>query len=343
MRNFNFDLPRMLCEATVERAMRDIQRDTKRSLRNLVDLGLNFTSGRYSHSILEMVQTMLSDEQSAYFEAVQMAIQNVDAETLKTFLINVGLEGCTRGAKKIRELEERENFNIPWALTICAGREGVGLSDCLRLVEEGMALGGYVYLLLDTGLDGLFLAQLATAYPKCAFVLLTGALCADESEMAHLQELHNVMYFIDADMPEKEESLRNLQAERCLYGLYRWYNQENAAAVISDAALDSYRDDNPISLCLIPREETPQAVRRAVSTRISGVRKSLLYPYCALEYSIDLLAVDVAVSGDGCAVAVCPNGQIHTVRKGTLSGEEFSIYHHALAEILRRATPKLQA
>lgn len=342
MLNYNFDLRRVLCEATVDRAIRDIQRDTKRSLRNVVDLGLNFTSGgRLFHTVLEAARDLLSDEQSAYFETVQTVLQTVDTDTIKTFGLNIGLEGCTRGAKKIRELEESGGFNIPWALTICAGDKGVGLADCQRLVEEGTALGIYVYLLMDRGMNVEALRQLSSANPKCAFVVLSGTLCAREDDTTHLSDLHNVLFLIDGDSPEKLASLRNLRGARCLYGLYRWYDAATACCVTDDDALDTYREGGPVFLCLIPRPGTPQEICRHVNGRTSALRKSRLYPYCPMELSGDLLAVDTTISDDGCAVTICSNGQISTLGKGLLSGSEFSIYHNSLEDLLRRAAPKL--
>lgn len=344
MLNYNFDLRRILCEATVDRALRDIQRDTKRSLRNLVDLGLNFTSGgRLFHSVLEAARDLLSDEQSAYFESIQTAIQTVDQDTIKTFGLNVGLEGCTRGARKIRELEDAGSFNIPWALTICAGDEAVGLADCQRLVEQGTALGICVYLLMDRGMNVEALRQLASANPKCAFVVLSDRLCADEGDTAHLSDLHNTIFLVDADSPEKISSLRNLRSARCLYGLYRWYNEETADSVTDDDALDTYREGGPMAVCLIPRIGTSEDAERRVNARTTAVRKSRLYPYFSFELSGDLLGVDTAISGDGCAVTICSNGQISTLTKGLLAGSEFSIYHNSLEDLLRRAAPKLRA
>ena len=344
MLNYNFDLRRVLCEATVDRAIRDIQRDTKRSLRNAVDLGLNFTAGgRLFHSVLEAARDLLSDEQSAYFESIQTVLQTVDQDTIKTFGLNVGLEGCTRGAKRIRELEESGGFNIPWALTLCAGDQGVGLADCQRLVEEGTALGIYVYLLMDHGMNVEALRQLSSTNTKCAFVVLSGTLCAGEEDTAHLSDLHNTIFLVDADCPELIPSLRNLLGARCLYGLYRWYGEENADAVTDDDALDAYREGGALALCLIPRLGTSAETECRVNARTTAIRESRLYPYFPFELSQDLLGVDTAISGDGCAVTICSNGQISTLNKGLLPGSDFSIYHNSLEDLLRRAAPKFLA
>lgn len=342
LRNNMIDLRRLLVEATVDRALQDIRQDSKRSLRNLVDLGLNFCSGRYETYFLEMARNMLSDEQSAYFEAVQTAMRDVDTETIKTFGINVGLEGCTRGAKRIRELEDSHGFNIPWALTICAGNQGVGLSDCLRLVEEGTGLGIHVYLLLDWGLSGESVQQLASSNPKCAFLVLTDRLCADWDEMFYLAEPENVMYLLDAEGQALSEQLKNLHAARCLYGLYHWYNEENRQDLLSDRVLDDCQDAGALFLCMIPQLHTSKEARQEMNRQILALRKSQQRPFCPLELSGDLFYIDTIVSTDGCTVAVCPDGQVFTSQQGKLEEAAYNACRQPLAEVLRLAAPKSQ-
>lgn len=343
MLNYTFDLRRMLCEATVERALRDIQREAKRSLRNLVDLGMNFSHGRFSSHFFGMVQTMLTDEQSAYFEAAQDLTQRVNTDTIKTFGINVGLEGCTRGARRIREQESREGCNVPWALTICAGDRGVRIADCLRLVEEGSALGICVYVLLDCGLTGDDIQLLASSYPKCAFCLFSDSFCASLRELTQLQDLHNVMFFVDGDSSARSDSMRNLKTGRFLYGMYRWYDDDSFDAVTCEKALDSYREDGPAIVCLLPRSGTTPATCRLVNQRATSQRISQLYPYCIMELCGDLLAVDTVISGDECSVSVCPDGQVYTHQSGRLEGADFSIHSASLLQLLHRAVPKAPA
>ena len=112
------DITRIFVETTIRKAIRDIKDSPKRSFRNLIDLGLNFAKGRFEKPFLVSVQNLLQNEQSPYYDLVLDTVHNVDTDRLITFGMNVGYNGCTKGAKIIREIESKENYNIPWSLSL---------------------------------------------------------------------------------------------------------------------------------------------------------------------------------------------------------------------------------
>lgn len=338
MRNNDFDLLRIICEATVERGLREIQRESKRSLRNFVDLAMNFSKGTLSRHFLTLFQSMLKDENSAYFEAAQALTQEVDLDTLKTFCVNFSLEGCSRGARKIRELEDSQGFNIPWAAVLCAGSEGLGLADCLRLVGEGTELGIYVYILMDCSLSGESLQRLSSAYPKCAFFFLDRGLCADKQELFHLQDLHNVMYLIDTDQPGWQETAASLRQDKFLYGVYRWYRDENADGVSNEAALEQYQDNGTFVIVLLAEQGCSQEKQDMVRSRAMEQRMAQEYPFCLLELGRDMRSVDSLLSDNACSLAIGPDGQ--AIGDHPLEGPDYNVHSRSLQEILQRAAPK---
>ena len=89
------DLTRLLIENTVDRALRDMERDAHRSLRNLVDLALTFSKGTFERHFLTLCRSMLENETSPYYQLLDRALRTCDRQTLKTFGINVGYEACT--------------------------------------------------------------------------------------------------------------------------------------------------------------------------------------------------------------------------------------------------------
>lgn len=174
------DLTRLLIENTVDRALRDMERDAHRSLRNLVDLALTFSKGTFERHFLTLCRSMLENETSPYYQLLDRALRTCDRQTLKTFGINVGYEACSKGARRIREIEAAQGFNVPWALTIQAGSQGLSRLYLQRLVTEGTELGIRVFLLQDFQLEQDVLEQLLREHPTCAFVVFTtGARGAD--------------------------------------------------------------------------------------------------------------------------------------------------------------------
>ena len=86
---------RILIETFVRKALRDIQSAPERSIRNLVDMGLTFSKGRFQTRLFQSVQHMLTDEHSAYYPLVRNIVTNVEHERLLNFGMNVGYNSCT--------------------------------------------------------------------------------------------------------------------------------------------------------------------------------------------------------------------------------------------------------
>lgn len=75
-------LQRTLIETFVRKALRDINDSPERNTRNLVDMALNFSKGRFQTRFFQSAQRLLSDERSAYYPLVRNVAQNVDHERL---------------------------------------------------------------------------------------------------------------------------------------------------------------------------------------------------------------------------------------------------------------------
>ena len=110
------DVTRTILETTISQALRDMARDPARTMRKLVDLGRHFSHGRFQKHFFALAQTMLAHEDSAYYPLMARVAAQVEHQHLKTFGINLGYNGCTNGAKLIRENEARLGFNIPLSL-----------------------------------------------------------------------------------------------------------------------------------------------------------------------------------------------------------------------------------
>ena len=110
------NLNRALIEATIRNSIKQIKNDPERNMRNLIDMALSFSNGRFQKHFLEAAQTMLQNETSCYYKIIPDLVANSDAERIVTFGMNIGYNGCTLGARTIRELEAKEHFTIPWSI-----------------------------------------------------------------------------------------------------------------------------------------------------------------------------------------------------------------------------------
>ena len=96
------DMNRILVEGTIRRTLKSMKESPERTIRNLVDLGLNFSNGRFQTRFLKAAQEMLHNQKSAYYSLVKHVAASVDHDLLTTFGVNLGYNSCTLGAKRIR-------------------------------------------------------------------------------------------------------------------------------------------------------------------------------------------------------------------------------------------------
>ena len=112
------DLNKVLIEGMLKKAVSDIHTSPGRTVRNLVDLAVNFSRGRFQKKFLCIVQEMLQNPESKYYQLFMDIVSSVDMDLLIKFGMNLGYNGCTKGAKRIREIEAEKGFNIPWCLIL---------------------------------------------------------------------------------------------------------------------------------------------------------------------------------------------------------------------------------
>ena len=142
-------LTRTITESVVDRCIREIEEDPKRSVRKLVDLGRQLARGRFQRQYLDLTQKMLEDEESPYYTLVRNVVRKADHDAIKTFGINLGLGSWTNGARIIRALEAEGQRHIPWGLTLHldASAEG-GVPPLYRgVIEQGKTDGIFTYFL----------------------------------------------------------------------------------------------------------------------------------------------------------------------------------------------------
>ena len=86
---------RIIIETIVKKTIREIKDSPRRSIRNLVDMGLRFSNGRFQKMFFLAAQTMLQNQNSAYYRLIEDTVSNVNQQNLITFGMNVGYNSCT--------------------------------------------------------------------------------------------------------------------------------------------------------------------------------------------------------------------------------------------------------
>ena len=144
------DLTRSLIETSVRRALNQGGEAPERESRNLVDLGLQFSSGGLQKRILSAIQTMLQDPLTAPTMGwSRMSLPIPTTTALRPLASTWAMRGCSKGAKVIRRLEAEGGFNIPWAMALqLSGAYLEKQPDIYEsILNQGADLGIRTYLL----------------------------------------------------------------------------------------------------------------------------------------------------------------------------------------------------
>ncbi len=127
----------------LERAFADGERSPRRTARNLIDMGMNLSKGR---------------------------------NVLFTFGMNLGYNGCTKGAKQIRSIEKETGNCVPCTATVVLQKEKLDKQTDIYqgMIEFGKKQGRYIYVLkLEEG-NLMKLAEILKKNAECAFCVLLG-------------------------------------------------------------------------------------------------------------------------------------------------------------------------
>ena len=330
---------KILIQTTVRKAIRDIRETPQRSTRNLVDMALNFASGRFQQEFFQMAQKMLSDERSAYYTLLQDLATHVDEEKLMTFGMNVGYNSATFGAKRIRHLEETVGYNIPWTLFLEMDRTSV-IQHGERyhaLIEAGEEMGIFTWMVFSHSCAADCI-ELAARHPNSAFVIFCDHAEINWSLIDCASDLNNLMLAVPVD--ENAELTCDLLREAGLmYSVYTAYAEEDLSRIRSGDLFCDMEQLHPVFSAFIPKPGCPQSVQTLAYEAIHTARMAQTHATMLWELRRDCIVVDRIISGDGCWAGFSADGVFHGIDE---NGKEqsFAVTDSSLEELFKQAFPK---
>jgi len=327
------DPTRRLLEIILRRTLEEIRRDPERSVRNLVDLALLGAKGRFQTQALELLQAMLQNPNSYYYSLIRDTVLHTDPERLLGFGLNLGYNGCTRGAARIRQIERERGFNVPWTLSLQLTADG-SAEGYERLICQGEEMGIRFWQLYATGAAGRGL-ELAEEHPDNAFALLLEPAEIDLTLLDRAGEMHNLMLLVKwgPDCPDACDLLR--QAE-LLYGIWNYYGEKDLGQIMTGEVFRDAVACHGAVTALVPGEDCDEELRAAACSYITDARSRQLFCTMPWEAAGDSGYVDGIISEENCTAGFDGTGVLRTPR-GRHPGCNYR--EHSLEEILRTAFP----
>lgn len=330
---------RIIIETMVRKAIQDIKDSPKRSIRNLVDMALNFSGGRFQHRFFSVTQTMLKNENSPYYELVHNVANHVDIERLVGFGMNLGYNSCTRGAEIIREIEDSQGFNVPWMLTLHLNSANwdYRAARYKNIVAQGEKLGIYTWQLFADGAPEQALS-LAASFPDSAFIIYCSHAEITPQFLDEAEALSNLMLAVRFE--EGAESLcRTLREMKLLYSVYHVYSAEDTVPILSDDLFYGIQQLNPAFAALVPAEDCSAETRTAVTSHVRKLREEQRFPLLPWEAVSDCRLVDGIISGDPCFAVFDAEGWLH-ILDNAHTKTAFNVFEADLETIFRNVLPR---
>ncbi len=343
----NHTISYILIETLVRKTLREIKDSPERSTRNLVDMALHFSEGRFQKHFLETAQEMLQNENSKYYRLIPDLAASVDSDRIVTFGMNLGYNSCTTGADTIRSIEAKKPFNIPWAVILEAdGQTFPEQSDGYHsVINQGMDLGIFCWQIFSLGqLQNLL--ELADAHPDCAFVFFCDPEEITESLLAEAADIKNILFVVRYD-ETASRACRLLRRNRFLYSVYIRYDESYLDSILNGEQFCCAETLHPVLTMLLAAPSCSHQTRQTVYDHVIQERKNQQYQTVPWDIINDNRFIDGIISDDVCSAFFNRDGNLCFSRTAadcsapnTLEPSDLNLFSMPLEDIFRISFPK---
>ncbi len=239
-------LMRQTIHIAVSKAMEDMRTDTKRGIRNLVDLGLLFSRSENQKWFFNTAKKVISNSHNPYNKLAARMVSDVDNETIKTVGINLGYTSLTYGANKLKRQQASINCPVPWLLIFDISEPCPDFFNQMEdFIHQGRELGIYSYIFRTMERkDIAALCKIAERFGECVFVLDTAPTSITEQSTASMNGVHNIVVSVraeDSDINSENciNAFRILKQSRCFFGFQVSYNEDNINEITAPGYIQS--------------------------------------------------------------------------------------------------------
>lgn len=334
------DMNKVLIESMLKKSTKNMQSSPGRTARNLVDLAVNFSKGRFQRQFLCDLQTMLQNQESQYYRLLTDAISNVDMDLMIKFGMNLGYNGCTKGAETIRKIEAEKGFNVPWSLMLTINSEKLAAEPEVfsRILQQGVSLGIHAYWISYRIGNPEDLVALLEGQPDCAFVIFLHGHQLTDDFLKHIKESRNAVISVYND-EEAPQACVKLRQQRLLYGVQQRYTEQDREKILSGEWISGVVPLHPQFAFLSADTDCGAETRKEIYQYVASVRQRQEYPVLFMDALTDSWMIDNIISDDAYVVGFEHNGNVRTYN-GEIKEKAFNIFEHSLEDILRVAAKK---
>ena len=326
---------RIIIKTFVKTALKDADESPERCTRNLVDMALHFSKGRFQQEFFEMAHTMLNNENSPYYPLIEDTLRHMDKEKLIEFGMNLGYNGCTMGAHIVRKIKRTENINVPWLLflNIAASDEEL-LTNYQPIFDQGKELGIYVYFLY-TDDDPIKLLPLIKKNPDCAIILMCRSASVTEDFAEAAETVNNMLIGVKYD-DNTDSACLVLRDHKLLYSVYRMYTDKDSEEILSGSYARFTEEMHCPFTAVIAESTCSTQISENVYKAVVGARVAQKYRTIPLDLIYDTERVGNIISPPSSVIGFKPDGAIYNLDN---NGKPMThnIFKESLRDILKES------
>ncbi|EEA85569.1 hypothetical protein [Peptacetobacter hiranonis] len=322
-----------LIETVVANKLKDMEKYPERAARNLIDLGLLFSKGKFQNSFFSSAQTMLQNEESPYYKLISNVVNGVENQRLLTFGMNLGYNSFKCGSKIIRRNERKLNCIIPWEITLHIDSFSFKNNNQHydKLITDGEKLGIYSWIIFLNNPSTNFL-DLIKRHPDSVFFIFLENLDIKNCDMITdidknfwdcVEELENIMLIVELD--KKNRHVYNeLSSRKLLYSVYYRYSQKNIDLILDGSILRFAEQFNPFFTVFVSEPHCNDNLRKMVYQISEQTRTSPSYSTIAWELFYSNAYIDNIISGKSRYISFDHSGNLCTVDGKKVANENIS-------------------
>ncbi|MGN0632300.1 MAG: hypothetical protein ACI4JW_00370 [Oscillospiraceae bacterium] len=334
----NEKITKALLRTTIKKSLADIKQDPKRSVRNLVDLGLQFAEGENQRALFDITRTYLSSENSAYFRLAENIVNEIDHDKLTNYGLNFGYNGCTKGARMIREKERLLGCHIPFllAFSMGAGDDAISAEDVAGIIRQGMELGIFIYAVVCFGDDYSALLDMAEEFDECAFLFFVNPQKLSREEISHTSELDNVVTSVryDGETDSCLEKVKLLREQGCITCVHFQYRPDNINQVLTNYVTEQIAETGAVAAILYPDPVCDKTAQKLVFDYKKQIVRSQQYPMFMFEAKTDIGIIENMFSNEERLVVFSDGGKVQCTAD-LCPVDELNMHTHSLVDILK--------
>lgn len=324
---------RSVVNTIVSKAIHGLKSDPERTTRNLVDMALQFADSRIQKEFYSAAQSLLSNEKSCYYDLIKETITQINEETLLTFSMNLGYDGLYEGTKRIRGIEQKEHFHIPWTISMALPDEELP-ERYHQIIDQGEKLGVLSWNLYSHyGVQRC--VRLAQKHQNCTFIIFCSSDEVDDSILEEAERLRNAGFLVSFDK-YADGVCDLLRSSGILYGLYHVYTDNDVSLIESGELLHDMEQLHPTFSVLIPHDSCKAENRRLVKNWVAQSRFDQQYKTIPWDLYNDTLRIDSVISEQAIWVGFDQYGHLVTDH-GVEQSSALNIFTNDLSAILKQA------